>query len=183
MELSLGAGWSTFRGGKIGETKVLAFPQVVLLDVTMNNGLRVGASLTINSWEHFGHEVNYHYQRSSLRYAVSPKDPASQQTTRTVNGQGFGIHTFYYNFVAHGTRQDSRVRPFVTAGAGMSEIRIARHFGFNFGGGLKFNLNDRYGFRLDARDYITSKLKDFQITADPGLMHNVEYSAGFSIFF
>jgi hypothetical protein len=93
MELSVGAGWSTFRGGKVGETTVLVFPQTVLLDVTMNNGFRAGARVTINAWEHFGHEVNYAYQRNSLRYAVSPKDPASRQTTATTSGEGFGIQS------------------------------------------------------------------------------------------
>jgi hypothetical protein len=53
MELSVGAGWSTFRGGKVGETTVLVYPQTVLLDVTMNNGLRAGARVTINSRTHF----------------------------------------------------------------------------------------------------------------------------------
>jgi len=192
MELSTGGAWSTFRGGKIGELTVLAFPDNVVLDVTMNDAFRAGLRVTVNSWEYFGHEASYSYQRCSFRYTVSPKNPASLQTNRSTNGEGFGVHSLYYNFVAHAARQNSSVRPFVTAGAGGSSKSGDRYYGLNFGGGMKFRLSDYYGFRLDIRDYVTGKLKDFGGAVNPmlnlarpapGLMHNVEYSAGFSLLF
>ncbi|HSB13208.1 MAG TPA: outer membrane beta-barrel protein [Bryobacteraceae bacterium] len=182
MEVAVQAGWSTFRGGKLGETTVLAYPQPVLLDVRLSDGFRAGAAITINQWEYLAHEVGYSYQRTHLKYTVSPKNPPLEITNREVAGEGLGVHTLCYNFVAHAARQLSRVRPFATAGLGGATIRHDRKFVANVGGGLKIRLSDRYGIRLDVRDYVIQKLRDIQITPEPGWQHNLAYSAGFSLF-
>jgi hypothetical protein len=138
----------------------------------MDKGFRVGARVTFNSWKYFGHEANYAYQRARLDLGGLAK-----------LGDAFSVHNYYYNFLAYGTPRDTVVRPFVTGGAGASSIRGDTKPGFNFGAGLKFKLSERYGLRVDIRDHVTGKLEDFRITLDPGKLHNVEFSAGFSALF
>jgi hypothetical protein len=54
-------------------------------------------------------------------------------------------------------------------------------FGYNYGAGLKFRINDSYGIRIDARDYVTGK--PFDLPNNSGRLHNLELSAGFSLLF
>jgi len=44
-------------------------------------------------------------------------------------------------------------------GAGIGEIRNEVKFSFNAGAGVRFRLSDRYGFRIDVRDYMSPALR------------------------
>src|SRR5690606_34148939 len=77
------------------------------------------------------------------------------------------IHTYSYNFTAHATRRDSRVRPFVTGGGEVAafippgysgfQSRGQSKFGYNYGAGVKFRLSEKWGLRFDARDHRVGK--------------------------
>lgn len=149
-------------------------------ELSADNGIRVGARLSINSWEFLGHEVSYAYQRSGLN----------------IGGQDFGgmaIQNYYYNFVVHATPLGTVVRPFATAGIGFSSFFPPgtssfsggglNSFGYNYGAGLKFRISPRFGLRFDVRDHVTGNPFDDFVFGDTGRIHNVEYSAGFSLLF
>ena len=101
------------------------------------------------------------------------------------------IQNVHYNFGAHATPEGSAVRPFGTGGIGVSVFFPTgfsslsegdqNKFWFNFGGGVKFKLNELFGLRFDVRDHITGK--PFDLTGASGRLHNTEYSATFSLLF
>ncbi len=174
-EVGVTAGWSSFSNGKIGEFPSFGGPSS---EAALANGPRIGARLAINSWAFLGHEFSYSWQGTELR----------------IDGQdqgGMSIQNFYYNFVVHALPEGSGVRPFVTAGAGFSSFfppgvsslsgRGETKFGVNFGAGLKVRLSERFGIRFDVRDHVTKV--PFDLVNRPGSLHNVEYSAGFSLLF
>ena len=174
-EVTFSVGWSNFTNSNIGEV-----PQFgdVPLRFSLDDGIRIGARLAMNSWVFLGHELSYAFQRSGLN-------------TGSGDSQGMTIQNFYYNFVAHATPEGAAVRPFVTGGVGFSSFFPPgvgslsgagdTKFGYNFGGGLKFRLSPRFGLRFDLRDHVTSK--PFDLPNSSGRLHNLAYSAGFSLLF
>ncbi len=175
-ETGVTVGWSAFTDSNIGGLGGQS--GAALNELSLNNGVRIGSRLAINSWEFLGHELSYAYQRSGLKIGGA-------------DSGGMTIQNFYYNFVVHATPQGTAVRPFVTAGAGFSTFfppgvssfsgAGTTKPGVNIGGGLKFKLSERYGIRFDVRDHITGK--PFGLPNSSGNLHNVEYSAGFSLLF
>jgi hypothetical protein len=167
-EIAITGGWSVFANNKIGEGAIfLPTLDAVPADITIENGLRVGARVTFNQGRLFGHEINYAYQDSAF---ILPDE-----------GVDTGIHNYYYNLLVYAAPRDAVVRPFVTGGIGFSDIYTDLKFGVNFGGGLKFKLSERFGLRLDVRDHVTSVPFDYPNA--PTRLHNVEYSVGLSWLF
>jgi opacity protein-like surface antigen len=174
-EIGLTVGWSNFTNNTIGLSQEFAD---VPSEYTVDDGLRIGSRMAINSGNFIGHEFTYAWQRSKLK----------------ILGQEYGgmsIHNIYYNFVLHATPEGSAVRPFITGGAGVSVFNPPgvsslsgygdNKFGYNYGAGLKFKVTDTYGVRLDVRDYVTGK--PFDLPENGGRLHNLEISAGFSLLF
>ncbi len=170
-EIGVTVGWSNFTKNTIGVDSSGA-------DYTLDNGIRIGSRMDINSGTFIGHEFSYAWQRSKLN----------------IQGQEYGsmsIHNIYYNFLLHATPEGSVVRPFITGGAGVSVFNPPgassfsgygdNKFGYNYGAGLKFKVTDTYGVRLDVRDYVTGK--PFDLPNNDGRLHNLEISAGFSLLF
>jgi len=174
-ELGFSAGMSAFSDKDIGGLRTFEEGSI---PVQVGNGVRIGARWASNSWEFLGHEFSYSYQRSSLQVG----DSASE---------GMTVQNIYYNFVAHATRRGTAVRPFATAGVGVSVFFPPgvsslsgggdNKFGYNYGGGLKFKLSDKYGLRFDVRDHVTGR--PFALAGASGKLHNVEYSTTFSLLF
>lgn len=165
---------SDFSNVELGQAGLI--PRTFTLDE--GSGANVHFSVNGRSW--FGHELTYGYERDPLKLGDS--DQGNVQ-----------VHKFYYDFVAHLLKRDSRVRPFVLAGAGFSsyvppseaaiQSRTLTKFGGNFGAGLKLRLLDRLGVRFDVRDYLAEKPNFFEQTGVEGSVHNVEFAAGVSLLF
>jgi opacity protein-like surface antigen len=76
---------------------------------------------------------------------------------------------------------------------GLGKLRNENIFAFNAGGGVRFKLNEKYGIRLDMRDYITRAVRyqlpkvsdDPNATVFPvgGLFHQLEFSFAFTYYF
>jgi hypothetical protein len=77
--------------------------------------------------------------------------------------------------------------------AGLGKLRNESIFAFNAGGGVRFRINSVYGFRIDARDYISNPPRFglpersgnpttvvFPVT---GLFHQIEVSFAFVYYF
>lgn len=146
--------------------------------LALQDGFRIGFRITLNSQQFFGHELGYAYNRTKLRIN---NDPTSDQ--------GMGIHQGFYNFLGYATREGKRIRPFLTAGvhfnnyvppgASAASGGGSTKFGFNYGGGLKARLNDKFAIRVDLRQYQNGK--PFDLQNNNGLIKMTEISAGFSL--
>jgi hypothetical protein len=176
-EVSITGGLASFSNSKFGNLTANGDPQG---ELTADNGFRIGARLSLNSWEFLGHEISYAYQRSGLNIGGA-------------DSGGMAIQNYYYNFVVHATPQGSPVRPFATAGIGVSTYfppgtssfsgNGLNSFGYNYGGGLKFPIGPIFGLRFDVRDHVTGNPFGDFVQSSSGRIHNIEYSAGFSLLF
>ena len=174
-EIGFTVGWSNFTNGSIGEDESFGMEP---LRYNVTNGIRIGTRMGLNTGTFIGHEFTYAWQRSDVEI-------------QDQSAGGISIHNLYYNFLLHATPEGSVVRPFITGGGGVSVFNPPgvssfagygdNKFGYNYGAGLKFKLNDSYGIRLDIRDHVTGK--PFDLPGASGRLHNLEMSAGFSLLF
>jgi outer membrane protein W len=131
----------------------------------IQTGLAGGAWFANNGQGHWSGELRYEYQMGNL--ALS-----SGGTTATL-----GAHTqqFHYDLMWHATPSESRIRPYVSAGAGIklyngTGAQVAYQPLSNYalltaqqdlrplvsaGAGVKFQLSQHVQLRLDVRDYLT----------------------------
>lgn len=161
VEINLFGGGSFFRGVSDG------------LGTKHAPGGAFGIRVTENFWRYVGLEQGFTYSVNNLQFQrpARPGDP----------NYGFGSRLFQYslNPVFHFTPKGSNVRPYVTVGVsaldwrptdraraiallpenarfGSGMVRSNLQAGINYGGGVKFHLNDWIGLRFDARA-ITSR--------------------------
>ena len=182
-EIGVTGGYGRFRDNGLFESPVFGGPAD---RYEIDNGVRIGARLAFNNWNRFGYEFAYAWQHGGLSL-LGPD--VSNQLVREDLGS-VSIQNVYFNLTAHATGNDSLFRPFVTGGGGFSTFfppgtsslsgRGDTKYGFNYGGGLKVRLSDKFGLRFDVRDHVTGK--PFFEDLD-GSLHNVEYSATFSLLF
>lgn len=144
----------------------------------LTDGWKFGFRTAVNSWRFFGYEFGYSYNRTKLKETISATE------------QGMAIHQGTFNMLAYATPEGSRVRPFatggihfnnyvppgssVTSGGGNTKI------GFNYGGGVKFKISDKFGLRFDVRNYQNGKPFSF-LGNRSGLIGLMEISAGFGL--
>jgi opacity protein-like surface antigen len=147
-------------------------------DIELTNGFRFSLRIDLNQGEHFGHEVQYAYNRTALKYT----NPADAGTPT----QGFAVHQFGYNFLYFFTKDDNRVRPFVTGGVGGNNFVPpgssaasgggTTKFGFNYGAGVMAKVWGPWGIRVDVRQYTSPK--PFGLPLASGWLRQEEISAG-----
>ena len=142
--------------------------------ITLKDGWRFGVRMTINNWAFFGHEIGYGYNRTGF----------------VVQGASTGtaIHQGFYNFLAYGTPEGSRVRPFAAGGVHFSNFIYpglsvqqgggSNKVGVNYGGGVKVRISPKYLIRFDVRQYLQGK--PFGFPGQSGQLKLMEVSAGFS---
>lgn len=148
--------------------------------VRLNSGFGLAARLDLYTGEFLAHELSYGFDRDSLE----------------LSGEDLGavtVHQFFYDLMLHLTPRGAPVRPFIVGGLGFSgffppdtdilQTGGLTKFGFNYGGGLKFRLSDRFGLRVDIRDHVSSKPNLLNLADVTGQLHQVEYSAGLSLYF
>jgi hypothetical protein len=144
---------------------------------TLGDGFRFGFRTTVNNWRFAGNEFGYAYNRSKL-----------DQGSASVGGMA--IHQGFYNILVYATEDGSKVRPFaaggvhfnnytppgtsVTSGGGATKI------GFNYGGGIKARLGEKYQIRFDTRYYQNGKPFSF-LEGRSGLIGQLEVSLGFGL--
>jgi hypothetical protein len=146
--------------------------------VSLADGWNFGFRMTINSDGFYGHEFGYAYNRTQLRFETAP-----------VQEQGMAIHQGFYHFLLYGTREGSRVRPFVSGGGHFSNFVPPgasaqwgggdNKFGVNYGGGVKVRLNPMWGIRLDVREFLTGK--PFDLPNASGNIRQLQITAGLSL--
>jgi opacity protein-like surface antigen len=147
-----------------------------------DSGFRFSFRIAFNNDSHFGHEVQYAYNRTHLLEFGQDLG-------------GMAIHQGGYNFLVYATPEGTRIRPFATGGVlfanyvppGSSATSGggSTKFGFSYGGGVKIKVTSLFGFRIDVRQATTPK-PDFQgalIYERSGWIRLNEVSAGFGVGF
>lgn len=167
--------------------------------LTFSPGVRAGLRVGVDGLGHWGQDISYSYGINATQISV-PTNGSFAFTGRS--------HQFAYNAVFYpGGLRAKKVYPYLTAGAGgtiftlsqatidqglaagLGKLQTHTSFVFNAGGGIRFQFNDRYGLRLDARDWMSHPPR-YGIPAssnDPGafvfpvngVFHQIELSIGF----
>jgi opacity protein-like surface antigen len=150
-------------------------------DVQLTDGWRINFRLTLNNWRFMGHEFGYAYNRTQFR--LNTEGQLQQEV-------GTAIHQGFYNFLVYATPEGTRVRPFVTGGVhfnntgfpGYSAVQGygSTKYGYNYGGGLKVKLTDKFLIRFDVRDYSTGKPFDFPLQS--GRIRLLEVSSSLAFY-
>jgi hypothetical protein len=189
----INAGGSLIGSGYIGTPQLTGGSSN---DLKLTGGAMFTVRFDLAQGDHFGHEFQYLNSRMQVQYTYEPGAPQ----------QGAAINQGEYNFLGYINKRESKVRVFGTVGAGL--VHFARpsdsgigcesqnctvasqpattggnnKFEFNYGGGAKFRITPRYGFRLDVRQYVNSK--PWNLPQSPGgMLRMTEVSAGFGISF
>ena len=154
-------------------------------EYNLSNGVRVGGRMAFNSRAFIGHEISYSYQHANLSFLATDGELSGTQDLGAVRA-----HHMYYNLVAHATPTGTRIRPFVTGGGGFSSFFLPgissfsgygnTKFGYNYGGGIKFNFF-MYGIRFDVRNHVTGKPFGQYLPNVQGKLNNMEFSMTFSL--
>jgi hypothetical protein len=149
-------------------------------DVQLTDGFRFAFRVGFNSETIFGHEVQYAYQRTQLKF----NDQGGTE-------QGMAVHQGGYNFLVYATREGTRIRPFATGGIGFFNYVPpgssavsgggSTKFGINYGGGVKVRVSSLFAIRGDIRQYTSPK--PFGLPLASGWLRMTEISAGFGVEF
>jgi hypothetical protein len=143
----------------------------------LDNRFVAGAVLGQNLYQHFSGELRYVYREDDLVLKSGGEKVAT-------NGDS---HLVHYDILFHPTSKESRVRPFLAAGAGIRFFRGTGEgdvnqplsdFAFltktnevkpliSVGGGVKARLTEHTSLRFDFREYISPFPENLFATA-PG---------------
>lgn len=171
-------------------------------------GARGGVRLGVDGRGYWGMDLIYSYGTNATRILNKTSGADFAFTMRN--------HQVSYNllFYPAGLSRNKTAFPYATIGVGgtfftlskktvnealdpnrggLGKLRNENIFAFNAGGGVRFKLNEKYGIRLDVRDYITRAVRyqlpkvsdDPNATVFPvgGLFHQLEFSFAFTYYF
>jgi opacity protein-like surface antigen len=144
---------------------------------SLDDGWSMIFRLTVNNWTHMGQEFGYGYNRTKLLLGNQSQG-------------GMAIHQGFYNFLLYATPEGTRVRPFATGGGHFSNFVPPgasatqgggeNKFGFNYGGGIKVRVTEKWLFRVDYRQFVQGKpFQDF-LQGPGGKLKMNQISAGIS---
>jgi opacity protein-like surface antigen len=150
-------------------------------DLQLTNGFRFSLRGDFNTGDHIGYEIGYAYNRTQLQ----------DNTVAPVSKTGMAYHQVMFNGMAYATPENSRIRPFATAGVGFVNFVQpgasaaygggSTKFGFNYGGGVKVKVRGPWGVRVDVRQAATPK--PFGLPLASGWFRSTEISAGVGFIF
>jgi hypothetical protein len=170
-------------------------------------GGRAGVRLGADGRGHWGMDIDYSYGANATRIINETNNARFGFSTRTHHVNG---NALWYP----GGLTKKSVFPFLTVGvggtlnnlsqatinaaldpgrAGLGKLQNDNIFAFNAGGGVRFKINDIYGFRFDVRDYMSRAVRyglpksstDPNATVFPiaGLFHQLEVTVSFVYYF
>jgi opacity protein-like surface antigen len=138
-----------FIGGQINGGLDLSTAKFDRLDI--QNGMNYGVSAGYLFGSHAGFEFMWNHNSG---------DAQAQPIGGGTDLKLFSLKTNQYlgDFVMHLKGRESRLRPFVLFGAGMTNLAPDRHnvksttrFAWVFGGGVKYNFSKHMGVRLQGK--------------------------------
>lgn len=182
--------------GSIYQSKTIKHPSGDV-DAGFKMGFGGGFTLGHNQYDRIGGEVRYNYLLNKMKLSRAG-------TRAEFDGE---THSIHYDLLFHFADRESRVRPYVSGGAGIRSYRgTGTEAAFqplgtvavltktsetqalvSLGGGIKFKLSDRIMFRVDVRDYLTPFPKEVITPVGGatvgGWINNIVPSAGISFTF
>jgi hypothetical protein len=157
-------------------------------DTTVKGSYSQGAWFTYDQKGYYGHEITY----LTTRFSVSTILRQAGVTATTTAEDRRAVDMAAYNFLIYFMPRGERWRPYMTGGAQAYDYQrpyidnwpsgYTKHFGMNFGGGIKLQLFPHALARLDVHDYIGGKPWKMD-TQTGGFLHQLEATAGFGINF
>jgi len=152
-------------------------------DVQLNSDWRFSFRFGFNQGNHFGHEIQYAYNRTQLQFNLASP----------VVKDGMAFHQGGFNFLYYLLTTDkAKIRPFATAGVMFDDFVPpgnsatsgggSNKFGANFGGGVKVHVKGIWAARFDIREYVSGK-PSFGLPLTSGSLWQTEISAGVGIGF
>jgi hypothetical protein len=163
-------------------------------DTRLKGDYSFGASVTVNTKGYYGFELGY--LKNITQLTTATRQTSGNDVFTTNYQDRLPVHIAYFNPVVYFMPKEERWRPFVTGGVQAYEFRSphvpnwtadsTRHYGANFGGGVKLQLVSHALLRLDVRDYIGGK--PYKLTFENagnsgGRISMIEATAGFSVTF
>lgn len=151
------------------------------------NGGVLGFRVRENLAEHFGLEQSFTFLGNN-----NAQFPGALLGTR--------LRQFYVNGNLIGYDNESRVRPYFSGGIGVSmfsptdeakrqtlptrsAIGSSNEFAYNFGGGLKFKLTDRFGLDFSLRNFVHKTPAFDSPTTGRDYIHNLQAQGGLLFMF
>lgn len=134
--------------------------------VDFDSGISVAFRVTDNFRKNVGAELEYAFSSHGSTFSnLSPSLPTL--------GVDQSLHEFTYNGVFYPTDRRARIRPFLLGGAGATLFRASARdeglaignqvdlrnrwtFSFDYGGGVKVQLERRWGIRVDVRNHVAN---------------------------
>lgn len=159
-------------------------------DTTIRGDYSEGAWITANTRGYYGHELTYLMTRFDVRSVL--RNTVNGSTVVTTAEDRVAVRQLSYNFLVYFMPRGERWRPFVTGGVQANEYHApnipgwtsgyTRHYGANWGGGIKFALLPHTLLRFDFRDYMGGKPYKLNLQSG-GFIHQLEGTVGFGITF
>jgi opacity protein-like surface antigen len=155
-----------------------------------------GARLTLNTGNYYALEFSAMRSKAEVTSRVLPDEGDAVVQTGTAN-----VNQYFINGVAHLMPRGEWWRPYLTVGFQLSDWgrpslpdwpfpRKSRHYGFNYGAGIKFQFTKRALVRFDFRDIISGSPYDLRATEDPrdpltsvGRFRQLEGTIGIGVVF
>jgi len=183
-EFGLFGGYPRMTTGGLGSASLLL---PTYTDTTMRGDYTAGAWITYDTNGYYGQEISFMESAVNIRALLRFTPSSGTGTiTGTVESRVW-VPQLNYNFLIYFMPKGERWRPFVTGGAQANDFHEpnipnwttghTRHYGLNWGLGVKLKLFPHALARLDLRDYIGGKpydLPDFP----SGFMHQFEATVG-----
>ena len=132
--------------------------------IDVQNGINYGLGAGYLLGEHAGVEFLWNYNNANT--VAEPRAGGSNVKLFTLD-----TNQYFANFLFHSSPREQKLRPFVMAGLGATNLHVASsgissitRFAFTLGAGAKYNFNRRLGVRLQAKwspTYITTTAGGF----------------------
>ena len=132
--------------------------------LNLHNGINFGVAGSYQLGQYTGVEFMWNHNKSNASAQFNDGGSSSRVLELTTN-------QYLGDFIIHFKPRESRLRPFVFAGLGVSNLAPGRadagsitRFAWSFGGGVKYNLSQHLGLRLQVKTsptYINSGSKEF----------------------
>jgi hypothetical protein len=139
-------------------------------DTSLTASQAWGGRFTWNSPGYYGHELTYLQASGTL--VAKTRQTVSRETIENTFTDRVKIQTGAYNFLVYFMPRGEKWRPYMTGGAHLIEYAEprfeewtrgkSRHYGFNYGFGLKLIPSKHFLIRIDWRHYLSGKPYDLE---------------------
>jgi hypothetical protein len=185
LDMSLSFGAANAGGRTIGTLDVTGEPDGSgLASIKTGSGFLFAPRLTIHSRQYLSHEFSYVYTRANLKVGAGGMNFVDQ---------GMGVGQIFYNALISPAREGSKVRPYLTGGAGLvsfyppgyglfSGVTVNRA-GVNYGAGLRVQVTQLVHSRFDFRQVLSGSPKLYEGQEGGSHFRQNQFSAGLGITF